>query len=170
MTIRTNKIRMAETRDAEGVARVHDTAWREAYRGIIPGQDLERMVERRGARWWAHAIARGSRILVLEMAGDVAGYASYGRNRAMSLPYRGEIFELYLKPEYQGLGFGSRLFRTAQRELTSHGMGSVVVWSLAENERALHFYEQLGGLMVGRAHESFGAKSCERLAFGWQSI
>jgi ribosomal protein S18 acetylase RimI-like enzyme len=168
MTIRTNRIRLAETRDAEGVAAVHDAAWREAYRGIIPGQELERMVERRGARWWAHAIARGSRIVVLDVGETIVGYASYGRNRALSLPYKGEIFELYLKPEYQGLGFGRRLFRTAHRELVSHGMGSVVVWSLAENDRAVAFYEQIGGLLVGRAHETFGQKSCERLAFGWQ--
>jgi ribosomal protein S18 acetylase RimI-like enzyme len=168
MTTKTIRIRMARTGDAEHVAAIHDAAWMEAYRGIIPGAHLEQMVQRRGASWWETAIARGSRIAVLDFDGVPIGYASYGRNRAASLPYRGEIFELYLKPEFQGLGFGSRLFSAARRELANHGLTSIVVWSLGENERALRFYERLGGLLVGRAHEKFGEVSCERLAFGWR--
>ena len=168
MTIRTIRIRVAEPADAAGVAAVHDESWMEAYRGIIPGADLERMVQRRGAAWWANAIRRGSRIAVLDVGDRIAGYASYGRNRASSLPYRGEIFELYLAPEYQGLGFGRRLFGAAQRELANHGLFSVVVWSLADNDRAVGFYGRLGGLLVGRAHENFGEVRRERLAFGWR--
>jgi ribosomal protein S18 acetylase RimI-like enzyme len=168
MTTRTIRIRVAEPADAAGVAAVHDAAWMEAYRGIIPGAHLERMVQRRGQSWWANALARGSRIAVLDFDDAIAGYTSYGRNRAVSLPYRGEIFELYLKPEYQGLGFGHRLFTAARRELAGHGLNSVLVWSLADNERAISFYERLGGLMVGRAHETFGDISRERLAFGWR--
>jgi ribosomal protein S18 acetylase RimI-like enzyme len=168
MSTRTIRIRVAETGDAEGVAAVHDVAWMEAYRGIIPGAHLDRMVQRRGTAWWANAIAKGSRIVVLDFNDTIAGYASYGRNRAGSLPYRGEIFELYLKPEYQGLGFGNRLFSSVQRELANHGLTSLVVWSLADNDRAVRFYEKLGGLLVGRAHETFGNVSRERLAFGWR--
>jgi ribosomal protein S18 acetylase RimI-like enzyme len=168
MSTRTIRIRVAEPADAAGVAEVHDAAWMEAYRGIIPGAHLERMVQRRGQSWWANALSRGSRIAVLDFDDTIAGYASYGRNRAVSLPYRGEIFELYLKPEYQGLGFGHRLFGAAQKELANLGLNSVLVWSLADNERAIAFYERLGGMMVGRAHETFGDVSRERLAFGWR--
>ena len=168
MSTRTIRIRVAEPADAAGVASVHDAAWMEAYRGIIPGAHLERMVQRRGRAWWANAIARGSRIAVLDFNDCIAGYASYGRNRATSLPYRGEIFELYLLPEYQGLGFGRRLFSAAQRELANHGLNSLVIWSLADNDRAVRFYEKLDGLLVGRAHETFGDVSRERLAYGWQ--
>jgi ribosomal protein S18 acetylase RimI-like enzyme len=168
MTTKTIRIRTAETVDAASVAGIHDASWMEAYRGIIPGAHLEQMVQRRGEAWWSNAIARGSRIAVLDFDGAAIGYTSYGRNRAASLPYRGEIFELYLKPEFQGLGFGSRLFTAARRELANHGLTSIVVWSLGENERAVRFYERLGGLLVGRAHEKFGSASCERLAFGWR--
>jgi ribosomal protein S18 acetylase RimI-like enzyme len=168
MATKTIRIRIAEPADAEGLASVHDAAWREAYRGVIPGRELERMVERRGAGWWSNAVRRGSRIAVLDFDDRIAGYASFGRNRATSLPYRGEIFELYLAPDFQGLGFGTRLFNAAKRELANHGLTSFVVWSLAENERAVAFYERHGGLLVGRAHENFGDKPLERLAFGWR--
>ena len=33
------------------------------------------------------------------------------------LPYAGEIYEIYLKPSHQGLGFGGHLFAAVRREL-----------------------------------------------------
>ena len=39
---------------------------------------------------------------MLVFGDKVAGYANYGRNRARSLHFEGEIYELYLRPEFQG--------------------------------------------------------------------
>ena len=65
---------------------------------------------------------KGSRIALLQFGDRVAGYANYGRNRARSLFYDGEIYELYLRPEFQGLGFGRRLFTAARRDLAQSGL------------------------------------------------
>ena len=124
-----------------------------AYQGVIPGRELERMIARRGPLWWRNAIARGSRLLVLDFGDKIAGYVSYGRNRVPALTYSGEIFELYLAPEYQGGGFGRRMFEAAQKDLADHGYRSFLVWALADNERARAFYGRLGGRVVRRAHE-----------------
>jgi ribosomal protein S18 acetylase RimI-like enzyme len=160
-------IRRARAEDAQEIAEVHDAAWRDAYRGVIPGRELERMIARRGPRWWRDAIARGSRLIVLEFDESIAGYATYGRNRVPSLPYQGEIFELYIAPEFQGLGFGRRLFQAARRDLQDHGYGSILIWALADNERALGFYGRLGGQVVRRAQERFGSESRDRVAFAF---
>ena len=63
-------IRRPGRADAAGIAGVHDCAWRDAYRGVIPGRELERMIARRGPRWWDAAIARGSRLLALRANDD----------------------------------------------------------------------------------------------------
>jgi len=112
-------IRRALPGDAEQIAAVHDGAWREAYRGLIPGRELERLIARRGPDWWRRAVAQGSRLLVLSLHGTIGGYVSYGRNRAPSMDFDGEIFELYLAPEYQGMGFGARLFKAARHDLAA---------------------------------------------------
>src|SRR5712691_7295093 len=104
--------RPARPDDAVCLAETHDEAWRTAYQGLIPGPELEKLITRRGPSWWDTAIRRGSRISLLIFGDEIAGYANYGRNRAKSLPYAGEVYELYLRPEYQGLGFGRRCFRT----------------------------------------------------------
>jgi ribosomal protein S18 acetylase RimI-like enzyme len=62
---------------------------------------------------------------VLDVGGTMAGYATLGLNRARSLPQEGEIYELYLKPEFQGVGLGKRLFTEARQLLDSLGCKGV---------------------------------------------
>ena len=161
------EIRRAKPYDAEAVADAHDDAWRTAYQGIIPGAELERLINRRGAAWWDSAIRKGSRIALLQFGEKVAGYANYGRNRARSLHYDGEIYELYLRPEFQGLGFGRKLFSAARRDLLQSGLQSLVVWALSDNEPAGEFYRALGGKAVARSSERFGTKVLDKVAFAW---
>jgi ribosomal protein S18 acetylase RimI-like enzyme len=162
-------IRHAMPGDAEAITRVHDVSWRDAYRGIIPGGELERMIARRGPRWWQSAIERGSGLFVVEFDHDIIGYLTYGRNRVPLMPYSGEIFEIYLLPEYQGLGFGRRLFNAGRQELAEHGYRSTVVWALADNEKALSFCRRLGSMPIRRAEERFDNNMLTRVAFGFVS-
>ena len=46
------EIRRAKPHDAGAVADAHDEAWRTAYQGIIPGTELDRLINRRGPAWW----------------------------------------------------------------------------------------------------------------------
>ena len=161
------EIRRARVNDAGTIADAHDEAWRTAYQGIIPGAELERLINRRGPAWWDGAIRKGSRIALLQFGDKIAGYANYGRNRARSLYYDGEIYELYLRPEFQGLGFGRRLFTAAKRDLAQSGLRSMVVWALSDNDPATEFYRALGGRMVARSSERFGPKSLDKVAFAW---
>jgi ribosomal protein S18 acetylase RimI-like enzyme len=163
------EIRRAKPSDAEAVADTHDEAWRGSYRGIIPGPELEKMIARRGPAWWDGAIRKGSRVSVLSFGDKIAGYANYGRNRARSLQYDGEIYELYIRPEFQGLGFGRRLFTSARRDLAQGGLRSLVIWALSENEPAVAFYRALGGRGIARSSETFGTKSLDKVAFGWNA-
>ena len=118
----------------------------------------------------AHQSARSGVVGKCDSQGDkVAGYANYGRNRARSLYYDGEIYELYLRPEFQGLGFGRRLFTAARRDLAQSALKSLIVWALSENENAVEFYRALGGKAVARSSEKFGARVLDKVAFGWNS-
>jgi ribosomal protein S18 acetylase RimI-like enzyme len=161
-------IRPARTSDAAAIASVHDEAWRLAYRGIIPGRELERMVARRGPNWWNGVIRRGGRLAVLTVAGTTAAYASYGRNRASALAVGGEIYEIYVRPEYQGIGLGTRLFTVTRKELAARGLDGLAVWALSDNDIACGFYEALGGKPAARGTERFGDVTLEKIAFRWK--
>lgn len=160
-------IRRADPQDANAIAAVHDCAWRGAYTGIIPHRALNRMIGRRGPRWWANAIRRSATVLVLEVGGEIAGYATLGRNRAKELGQDGEIYELYLSPEYQGIGFGRRLFQAARDMLAAHGFKGLVVWALEDNSGALAFYEGAGGRSAAEGFEVFDSTALRKIAFVW---
>ena len=167
MNTLTIGIRKAEPRDAEAIADVHHLAWLGAYSGIIPHRALNRMINRRGADWWANAIQRAATVLVVEIGGKLAGYATIGRNRARELAQQGEIYELYLRPEYQGIGLGSRLFAAAREKLADSGLKGMVVWALEENSGALSFYEGAGGRDIAEGVEIFDQKALKKVAFVW---
>src|SRR5580698_1994585 len=59
------EVRRAKAADASAIASTHDEAWRAAYQGIIPGPELDKLINRRGANWWDSAIRKGSRISIL---------------------------------------------------------------------------------------------------------
>jgi ribosomal protein S18 acetylase RimI-like enzyme len=162
------EVRRAKASDAAQIAATHDESWRAAYQGVIPGPELDKLINRRGPHWWENAIRNRSRIAILVFGDHVAGYANYGRNRARSLYYDGEIYELYLRPEFQGLGFGRKLFMWTRRDLVQSSLNSLVVWALSDNKPAVDFYRNLGGRAVARSSERFGSKVLDKVAFAWQ--
>lgn len=158
-------IRAARPSDAPALAAVHDASWREAYRGIVPGVALERMIAYRGPRWWRRMTKRTRSLIVLDLGNRIAGYASFGPSRSISLPQQGEIDELYLDPVFQGLGLGTQLFATARRELATRHAKGLLTWALEENERACQFYERLGGRVATRETIRIGGRPLVRLAY-----
>jgi ribosomal protein S18 acetylase RimI-like enzyme len=160
------KVRLGQPSDAAALAEVFREAWLVAYQGIIPYGYLRAMIGRRGGDWWRSVLEASDRPLVLEAGGTIAGYASFGRARG-PLKYDGEIYELYLAPVYQGLGFGEHLFESARQRLTEKDLHSLVVWALSDNTGACDFYERRGGRPVAKASERFGTTLVPKTAFGW---
>lgn len=163
----TIDIRRADPSDAVAIAEVHHAAWQGAYSGIIPHRALNTMIGRRGSDWWANAIRRAASVLVIEIGGDIAGYCTLGRNRARDLRQQGEIYELYLRPECQGVGLGTRLFKAARQKLADHGLKGMVVWALEDNVGALSFYQGIGGRDIAEGVEVFDQKALRKVAFVW---
>jgi GNAT superfamily N-acetyltransferase len=167
MTTLTIDIRKARIDDADAICDVHAEAWQGAYAGIIPHKALRAMINRRGRQWWANAIQRGVRILIMEVGGRVVGYATLGRNRARELKQEGEVYELYLRPECQGIGLGTRLFAAARRQAEEDGLRGLVVWALEDNLNAMSFYAGQGGRDIAEGVEIFEQKALRKVAFVW---
>ena len=161
-------LRSATPDDAPAIAHIHEKAWRHAYQGLIPHLHLSRMIARRGPGWWQGSLDKGMHALVLEFDGDLSGYVTFGRSRLRGTPYLGEIFELYVLPSCQGVGFGGRLFRTARAELSACNLEGLCVWALACNDQACNFYLHLGGRPISEGLEKFGEESFRKIAYAWR--
>lgn len=159
-------VRRGRPSDAEGLANVFREAWSHTYRGILPETHIEFMIERRSAAWWRRAIRAPRGFTTLEVSEDVVGYAIYGTRRSDGWR-RGEIFELYIAPDYQGLGFGELLFESCRHRLDLRKYRGLVAWALAENERAIDFYWRRGGRPFTETTETFDKKSIRKIGFSW---
>jgi GNAT superfamily N-acetyltransferase len=160
-------VRHADPQDARAISEAHRAAWRHTYSGIIPHQPLTNMIERRGETWWRKATRGPATLLVADVAGMIAGYATLGLNRARGLPQEGEIYELYLRPEYQGIGLGTLLFGESRRLLKSLGCEGMVVWCLEDSEQGERFLRSKGGVDLVEGTEDFGDKKLKKLGFIW---
>ena len=73
-----------------------------------------------------------------------------------------------MRPEYQGIGLGTRLFAAAREKLAAHGLTGLVVWALEENDNAVDFYSRAGGRDIAEGVEVFDAKALRKVAFVWE--
>ena len=161
-------IRAAREQDADRLSAVQARAWRNTYRGVIPAISLERFIAERDGRWWQRTLRRNSGTLVVDFDGEIAGYVTCGPVRRRVVPADGEIYELYLDPDYQGVGLVKRLFKAASKHLSVRHLTGTVVWVLDVNEPAVSFYRGMGGQPLAKAGETFGGTTFEKTAFIWR--
>lgn len=164
----TIDVRRADPQDAAAVSDVHRLSWNQAYAGLIPHKPLRQMIERRGESWWRKATRGPATLLVLDVEGQIAGYATIGLNRARALPYDGEIYEIYLRPEFQGIGLGRRLFNESRRLLKSLGCEGLVVWCLEDSDHAASFFRRHGGRDLAEGTEDFDGTQLRKVGFTWR--
>jgi ribosomal protein S18 acetylase RimI-like enzyme len=160
------EVRRGNLSDAPALSEIFRLTWSEAYLGVIPHLHLDSMIRRRGTEWWRSTIKSGSGVLVLQVGGVIAGYATLGAARTRG-KYEGEIYELYVTPTHQGLGFGELLFEGCRHQLDTRQLSGLIVWALADNARATEFYWHRGGRPAGSGFERFGDKRLKKIAFAW---
>ena len=56
--------------------------------------------------------------------------------------------DLYIRPEFRGLGYGKRLLQELAHECTTHGYGRFEWWVLDWNEPAIEFYRRMGAVAM----------------------
>ncbi|MSO70702.1 MAG: N-acetyltransferase [Alphaproteobacteria bacterium] len=170
-------VRRARPGDAGAIARVHVETWQTTYAGLIPDNYLVRMGREERTGFWTQALARmhhGSHVLVAEAKGvGVVGFSSFGPARANGVPlgsrFTGEIYTLYVLPDYQGRGLGRALLRQAFTSLSARGLDSALIWVLAGNP-ARFFYERMGGKRAAERIGSFAGADLVELGYGWRDL
>lgn len=166
-------IRQACELDAEGIARVHVDAWRSTYRGIVPDDVLDGLsYEKRQARWNEMLrTAEQSRhhIWVAADLGRIVGFADGGREREGDPQYTGELYAIYILPEYQRKGTGRGLLGQIAARLVEEGHEAALVWVLADNPYR-RFYERMGAVPVRTKEITIGGTPLTEVAYGWPDL
>jgi len=174
------RIREAELRDVAAMARVSVDSYRAAHRDQIPEASLMQFTYEESERNWARAIRelseadeRQEYIYVAEnVEGLLVGVAMGGPERSHHPLYMGEIYFLYLLPEYQRQGIGRQLVISVVERLVEQEMDSLLIRVLKANAPARRFYEALGGQLVPDVEEEFEDRGAVlvRVAYGWREV
>jgi len=140
---------------------------------------LANMSDVRQSAWWARALADPGEARGIFVADDpdmgVVGFGSCGpvRDPPEGLDGRekrvGEVYTLYIEPDFQNQGLGRRLLHAMFRQLRAEGCDAAVLWMLAENPTRF-FYEGLGGTLVGARTDTMAGRDVDEVAYVWRDL
>ncbi len=137
------QIRDAVPGDAEAIAQIHVSSWREAYAGILPEDYLAGLSIEKHTAFWKRELAGGESItLVSEREGSITGWVSGGGSRDDDGAAASEVFAIYVSPEHWGEGSGRELMDAMSAHFPS-GL-PITLWVLERNLRGIGFYQRLG--------------------------
>lgn len=170
-------LRKARLQDSRELARVHVETWRHTYAGMVPDQYLTSLTVDAKAQVWKQWIQRQGQeetILLAETQPEkddaessrVVGFGHAGPTRDRDLPYKGEVYTLYVEIDWQGRGIGRQLLACLFRDLLACGLDSALIWVLADNPSRF-FYEAMGGQRVAERKDPFAGVLLDEIAYGW---
>lgn len=152
------------------IGRVHVETWRDSYAGVLPDAVLLRMSSEGEGGKWVRAIAGGEIVLVAEADdGQIVGFGNCGAARPFGLPFAGEVYTLYVLPDWHGTGLGGRMLRALFDALLADGYHSAVIWVLEANPSRF-FYEAMGGRRVAEREERLWGVTLPQAAYGWEDL
>jgi hypothetical protein len=146
-------------------ASTHDEAWRSAYQGIIPGAELEKLINRRGPQWWDSAIRKGSRVSVLVFGDKVAGYANTAATAPAACTSKARSTSSICGRNSRASASAAALSPPPAR-LVQSGLKSMVIWALSDNDPRRNSTARSAAGMVPLLGE-VRAESLDKVAFAW---
>ncbi len=147
-------IRPATQQDARAIAEVHVRTWQAAYRHAFPAEVLDALnVDEREIRWRDLLSRDDEHVWVAEdEGGGVCGFASAGEARDEEDV--AELYAIYVLPESWGSGAAHELMHAVIGWFLAEEYTTAVLWVLADNPRALRFYEREGWRVDGERVET----------------
>ena len=168
-------IRSATAGDAAEIANVHVSAWREAYRGLLPDAFLEGLplAFRRRKRMWSALLDDGNRPIFVAEATDhgVVGFVAASSPRDRELAGSGELSSIYLLYSYHRRGIGRALLERAFARLRAEGYQSAYCWVLEHNP-SVAFYRRTGAILLPdlSKQKEIGGQPVTERAYVWDDL
>ncbi|HWB50711.1 MAG TPA: GNAT family N-acetyltransferase [Stellaceae bacterium] len=100
--------------------------------------------------------------------GAAVGFGSCGASRGEP-GFTGEVFTLYVAPDWQDQGIGRGLLLAMFRRLVAQNHHSAIIWVLRDNPSRF-FYQRLGGKEVRRKLLPFNGAQVAAAGYGWADL
>ena len=129
--------------DLPAIAELAGVIWRACYPGIITYAQIDYMLARMYAldTMREEIRSQGIRYHLLLADGKPVGFASYGPTPEPGVM---KLHKLYLLPELQGRGLGSRLLQYCEQEVRAAGAHTVILSVNKRNVKGIAAYRRNG--------------------------
>ncbi len=168
------KIRQMKMEDASFVAAIHSFSWRKAYQHLLPSHYLESLDLAKIEQNWKTGMEVNADVvrLVAVQDGQIIGYAAGLENRSQDLiPAEGELWALYIHPEFWRHHVGTALFEDYSREMLKRNWSRFLIWVLEENQAARSFYQMKGGeIQPHKKVVKYGGEEFYEVAYLFKTI
>jgi Acetyltransferases len=131
-------IKTNQESDFESIKNVYYKTWLYSYVGLVPQGFLDNL----DRNIW-HPEKRWNNTLIAISDHQTVGVVSFGPARRQKYSGFGEIYSLYILPQYQHQGIGQKLFQTAL-DILEKEFQQVYLIVLKDNLIAQAFYEMFG--------------------------
>lgn len=137
-------IRHAFMSDVEGMSAVVDCAWRENYKEIFSPEQIAEYTGEKRRKSFVYLLNSGKDIFVLLHNDEITAVCAAQTREDKPFEGYAEIMLMYVHPDFQHCGFGSRLLSHALEEMRQKGYSHAVLDTAEKNANARKFYEKLG--------------------------
>lgn len=149
------EVRLARKEDAKDICRVHAYSWYTTYQGLIPDEILDDKINHYEKRIpMMEKRTKSGDLFVITLHERVIGMLDLGLSRDSNYVSCGEIYAIYLLKEYQGNGYGKKLFLFGINELVNRGFSNMIL-NVLEGNKTISFYEKFGGRQIGVKEDEF---------------
>lgn len=164
------EIRQTKEEENKTIAFIAIICWRDAYKDIFPAELLDNLSleERLKQRLnWFNSPNKYSLVAVTQ--NKIIGFCDYGQSRRPQFA-PGEIYSLYVLPEYKGYGIGKTLSLKAMEHLESTKLSPFIVTTLEVNTPARKFYEKLGFKEINHIMTEVGDKLYKETVYLYEAV
>jgi ribosomal protein S18 acetylase RimI-like enzyme len=138
--VNTVRITPATEKDLPAISKLAPEIWHACYRKIITPEQIEYMLKKMYSLETLRAeLKSGFRFELLFADEKLLGFASFGQTE---VPEVFKLHKLYLQPELQGRGLGSRLLKHCETEARNLGARQMVLNVNKRNTQAMAVYER----------------------------
>ena len=140
------KIIKAKLSDAPLLGEVHSLSFTDTYKDFIGKEVLQAFTPEKSSMKFFKAIKeKTEEVYCVKKDGLIIGFGVIGKSRDDDMIEGiGEIWSIYLHPNYLNQGIGSVLINFLSDKLKKSSFFKITIWVLDKNTKAVNFYEKHG--------------------------
>lgn len=140
--------RKLQTEDFDSYNKLREMSLETAPEAFLSTNEEERGIRKK--RFYSTIQNEFNFILGAFDGNELIGIVSFVREIRKKIIHKGGIFGMFVKPEYQGAGNGSKLLELAlDKAFKTEGIKQINLSVITSNERAVKLYEKAGFVSYG---------------------